>query len=206
MKTVISIVLVLCLALTLFTACGEKQATTVTTTIAENVTTTTALDDTATTTATETAVTTTIVPVTTKTTTVTPTTTTTKRTISTVNPTNYKDNHYYVGAIQPDGNGLVRPRLLFEGEYCVIMHYMYSATKEDDEQQPFEYQGKTYYGQGEGMSPCLFEMTATEILVKNMNEGTVLMKLVLQSDGNMKVTATTDASFPVGLVLTPTAQ
>ncbi len=218
MKTSLALLLALLLMAILFTGCGEEDATDVTTT-ADNTTTTvaeevgTTVSD-STTTTTMAAATTTKRPTTdhangTGGTTAAPTTTTTaaKPTTATIDPKNYKDNYYYVGTLQPDGDGLVRPRLLFEGEYCVIMHYTYSATKTDDDQQPFEYQGKTYYGEGEGMSPYQFELTATEIVVKDQNNNnTAVMKLALQSDGNMRVTATTDPFFPVGLILTPTAQ
>lgn len=214
MKLSITLLLALCLITTLFTACGEEPATTVTTTTADVTTTVAADTDTttsgdATTTATAAAATTTL-----RTTdhanstgSTTTTATTAKPTAATVDPKQYKDNYYYVGAVQPDGDGLVRPRILFEGEYAVVMHYTYSATREDPDQQSFEYGGKTYYGQGEGMSPYQFELTATEILVKDQNNNNaVIMKLVLLTDGNMKVTATTDTSFPVGLILEPTAQ
>lgn len=187
MKTSIALLLALLLMVTMFAGCGEEKPSdeTVTTTTVKGVATT--VSDSTTDHANGTGGSS--------------ATTTKAPTVSTVDPKNYKDNHYYVGALQPDGTGLVRPRLLFEGEYCVIMHYMYSAVKSDDDQQPFEYQGKTYYGEGEGMSPCTFEMTATEILVKS----STVMKLVLQSDGKMRVTASTDPFFPVGLLLTPTA-
>lgn len=217
MKASISVLLALFLIATLFTGCGEDSATTVTTTAADTTTTTA---EGAGTTTTEATTTTTAVAPTSGTTTskwrttdhangtggTTTITTTTKSTVSTVNPQNYKDNYYYVGDLQKSGEDLIRPRLLFEGEYCVVMHYTYVATKEDDDQQPFEYQGKTYYGQGEGMSPYQFELTATEIVVKDQNNGSVVMKLALQSDGNMQVTSTTDSFFPIGLILEPTAQ
>ncbi len=197
MKTSIALLLALFLMATLLTGCGDNNVTDATTTVADATTT----NEEVTTTTTE-ATTTTKAPTTTTTT----TTTTTKPIISTVDPHNYKDTYYYVGALQPDGTGLVRPRILFDGEYAVIMHYTYTAVKEDDDQQPFEYQGKTYYGQGEGMSPCTFEMTSTEICVKSTNDSNIVMKLVLQSDGNMRVTSTTDNYFPIGLILEPTAQ
>lgn len=219
MKTAIALMLTFLVTI-LFTGCGEEPATTATTTNADVTTTvaadtdTTVSNDTTTTTA---ATTTTTLPITdhandtggTITTTTTTTITTAKPTgtLNIVDPKNYKDTYYYVGALQPDGSGLVRPRILFDGEYAVVMYYMYSDTKEDDDQQPFEYQGKTYYGQGEGMSPYQFELTETEIIVKDSNNhDIVIMKLVLRSDGTMYVTDTTDHYFPQGLILKPTAQ
>ncbi len=212
MKSGFVLLFVLCLIATLFTGCGEETATTVTTTTVAAGTDTTVSNDTATTTTS--AATTTKLPTTdhvngTSGSSASSATTTAKPTVGVniVDPKGYKDAHYYVGALQPDGSGLVRPRVLFDGEYAVIMHYMYSATKDGDDPQPFEYGGKTYYGQGEGMSPYAFELTATEILIKDQNNnGAVIMKLALLSDGNMKVTATTDNYFPLGLILTPTAQ
>ncbi len=192
-----SLLLILCLIAMLFTACGEKQETTTTTTTTVVTTTTTK------------ATTTTTTTTTTATTTTTTTTTTTAKptgTLHIVDPKNYKDNHYYVGALQSDGNGLARPRILFEGEYAVVMHYMYSAVKEDEDQQPFEYGGKIYYGVGESMSPYQFEMTKNEILIKTADDNALVMKLVLRNDGTMYVTHTTDLYFPEGLILTPTAQ
>lgn len=206
MKTSIALLLTLFLIAVLFTGCGEETATTATTTNADA--TTTVAEDTDTTVSNEATTTTVSATTTTSDRANGTTTTTTKPTagVSIVDPKGYKDTYYYVGALQPDGNGLVRPRILFEGEYAVVMHYTYSATKEDPDQQPFEYGGKTYYGQGEGMSPYQFEFTATEILVKDQNNNNaVIMKLVLKSDGNMKVTETTDNYFPIGLILEPTA-
>ncbi len=218
MKTSIALLLALFLMASLFTGCGEDNTTVVTTTAADLTTTiaeetgTTVSDDATTSTVAD--ATTTKWPTTdhangTGGTTATPTTTTAAKptgTVYIVDPKNYKDNYYYVGDLQPDGDGLVRPRILFEGEYAVIMHYTYSAVKEHDDQQPFEYQGKIYYGQGEGMSPCTFEMTSTEIVIKSTNDSSIAMKLVLRSDGTMFVTHTTDRYFPDGLILTPTAQ
>ncbi len=204
MKKGVVLLFALLLILTMLAGCGEDKQSNETATTTESATTTTVLDDTATTTVADAIVTTT-----TTTAMTTTTTTTAKPTegVNIVDPKDYKDTYYYVGALQPDGSGLVRPRILFEGEYAVVMHYMYSATKDDNDQQPFEYGGKTYYGQGEGMSPYQFELTSTEILVKDPNNnGAVIMKLVLLSNGNMKVTATTDNYFPLGLTLTPTAQ
>lgn len=204
MKKGVVLLFALLLILTMLAGCGEDKQSNETATTTESATTTTVLDDTVTTTVADATVTTT-----TTTAMTTTTTTTAKPTVGVniVDPKGYKDAHYYVGALQPDGSGLVRPRVLFDGEYAVIMHYMYSATKDGDDPQPFEYGGKTYYGQGEGMSPYQFELTATEILIKDQNNnGAVIMKLALLSDGNMKVTATTDNYFPLGLILTPTAQ
>ncbi len=126
--------------------------------------------------------------------------------VSTVNPAGYKDNHYYVADLQEVTGGLVRSRLLFTGEYCVVMRYGYSAVKEDEESTPFEYNGKTYYGVGEGQSPCSFELTDTEIRVKDQNEGTVRIKTVLQSDGNMRVIFSDVEYFFVGQILKPQAE
>lgn len=209
MKHFICLLLTLLLVTVLFTGCGEKAETETTDSTASAAETVTTVTDTAetgeptasTTTTTAAATTTTKAPVTTRV-----PVATKAPTVATVDPHGYQDNHYYVGALQPDGTGLVRPRILFEGEYAVIMHYMYSATKSDPEQTPFEHGGKTYYGEGEGMSPCLFEMTATEIVIKSTNDQSTVMKLVLQSDDKMRVTASTDTFFPVGLLLTPTAQ
>ncbi|MBQ9860787.1 MAG: hypothetical protein IJO75_00860 [Clostridia bacterium] len=204
MKKGVVLLFALLLILTMLAGCGEDKQSNETATTTESATTTTVLDDTVTTTVADATVTTTT------TTAMTTTTTTTAKptgTLHIVDPKNYKDNYYYVGALQPNGDSLIRPRILFEGEYAVVMHYTYSPVKEDDDQQPFEYQGKTYYGQGEGMSPYHFELTETEITVKDQNNnGAVVMKLILLSDGNMRVTVSTDAAFPVDLVLKPTAQ
>lgn len=208
MKKSIVLLFALLLILTVLAGCGEDKPSDEIATTTENAT-TTVLDDTVTTTMADATVTTTTTKATSETTTKATSETTAKPTgtLHIVDPKNYKDNHYYVGALQPSGTGLVRPRILFEGEYAVVMHYTYSPVKEDDDQQPFEHQGKTYYGQGEGMAPYHFELTQTEIVVKDQNNnGAVVMKLILLNDGNMRVTASTDAAFPVDLVLTPTAQ
>lgn len=207
MKTAIALLLTLFLVTILFTGCGEETATTATTTNTDVTTTVAAdVDTTVSNDATTTTLRTTDHANGTGGTTAT-STTTTKPTAATVDPKNYKDNYYYVGALQPSGTGLVRPRILFEGEYAVVMHYMYSTTKEDPDQQPFEHQGKTYYGQGEGMSPYTFELTATEIVIKDANNGNaIVMTLALKNDSNMQVITTTDTYFPVGLILEPTAQ
>lgn len=208
MKKGIVLLFALLLILTMLAGCGEDKPSDEIATTTESATTTTVLDDTVTTTMADATVTTTTTKATSETTTKATSETTAKPTgtLHIVDPKNYKDNHYYVGALQPSGTGLVRPRILFEGEYAVVMHYTYSPVKEDDDQQPFEHQGKTYYGQGEGMSPYHFELTQTEIVVKDQNNNAVVMKLILLNDGNMRVTASTDAAFPVNLVLTPTAQ
>ncbi len=125
--------------------------------------------------------------------------------VSTVNPAGYKDNYYYVADLQEVTGGLVRCRLLFEGEYCVVMRYGYSSNP-DEGNYPYEYNGKTYYGVGEGQSPGSFELTDTEILITTQNEGTVVIKTVLQSDGTMKVTYSDVEYFYVGQILKPQAQ
>lgn len=128
MKTSIALLPALFLMATLLTGCGEDNTTVVTTTAADLTTTvaeetgTTVSDDATTSTVAD--ATTTKWPTTdhangTGGTTATPTTTTAAKptgTVYIVDPKNYKDNYYYVGDLQPDGDGLVRPRILFEGE------------------------------------------------------------------------------------------
>ena len=118
-----------------------------------------------------------------------------------VNPSAVKQTTYFAPIREVPG-GLKTPELLFEGEYIVLGVYEHSEVKEFEDSEPFEFNGKTYYGVGAGQSPYLLELTSTEIIAKSMNDNSVVLKAVLLADGTIKVTYSTDSDFVVGDIFT----
>lgn len=100
---------------------------------------------------------------------------------------------------------LVGAALQFDGEACAVVDRGFTSVQTDPNQMPIVFEGKNYYSEGGGMVPNYYELTDTEILVKGSFEGedadTVTIKLVLQGNGMLKVTYSTNPQFPVGIVL-----
>ena len=146
---------------------------------------------------------------TTQPTTVKPTTTaptTTKPTPSVLNPkTNLVKDIEYIGNFFEVGTELRAGALYFDNECCVVTERFFTSTKPEDEgAPPITYNGKTYYSEGGGQNPHYYEFTDTEIIIKGSfwegNPDTVTIKAVLQSNGMIKITQSSDSLFPVGAV------
>lgn len=210
---------------TIFETNGTTEAQT-TTSIAENVTTTVA--DKTTTLATKAETTTTTKLATTKqedgtkrttttTTAKTTTTTTTKATTTTtaaptfLNPkTNIKWEKEYVSkrytvydetAISAGGISFFNDAV--DGEYVLVLEAMFE-TQNPGDRKGVTHNGKTYYRCGGGQTPHRMEMTDKEIIIKDSfweNNGATNLVLVLQNDGNLKVTQSKLPEFTVGDIL-----
>ncbi len=203
----------------------ETQGAQTTTTVTQEATTT------ADTTATTKAATTTTITTTTKfgtteqgggakRTTTTTTTTTTKATTTTttanpvptiLNPkTNIKMEEEYVSKNYKvyDADNISAGGISFfndavDGEYALVLEAMFE-TQNPGDRKGITHNGKTYYRCGAGQTPHKMEMTDTEIIVKKSlweSDDAVTIKMVLQNDGNLKVTYSKNDLFAVGDIL-----
>ena len=108
----------------------------------------------------------------------------------------YDETNIYAGgiAVYEDGaNGL----------YCLLLTAMF-VNDGTGGVKPLTYNGKTYYRAGAGQTPHYIELTDTEIIVKNsFYEDTekVVVKMVLLSDGTIKVTYSQHEDFSAGDIL-----
>lgn len=124
---------------------------------------------------------------------------------NTLNPkTDLDTSKEYVGNLKVSGDMLVGGALQFDSEACVLVDRYFNSVQSDPEQTPIVFEGKNYYSEGGGMNPHYFELTDTEIIVKgSFWEGdldAITLKLVLQGDGTLKVTYSTNSLFPVGCI------
>lgn len=148
---------------------------------------------------------------TTTTTATTATTTTTTTAPANKNPkTDLEYSLEYIGNFREQGSSMVAGALQFEtGEPVVVVTDRYfSAEKTDPDQAYLDINGKRWYSEGGGQTPYHYELTDTEILVKNSYYealgDNVSIRLVLQADGTLKVTEVAGsmaAMYPVGTVL-----
>lgn len=140
-------------------------------------------------------------------------TTTTTATTAPANKNPKTDLEYsleYIGNFQEQGSSMVAGALQFEtGEPVVVVTDRYfSAEKTDPDQAYLDINGKRWYSEGGGQTPYHYELTDTEILVKNSYYealgDNVSIRLVLQADGTLKVTEVAGsmaAMYPVGTVM-----
>ncbi len=124
---------------------------------------------------------------------------------SVLNPKTNLSTNEYVGNLNVSGDMLIGAALQFDGEACVVVDRYFNSVQTDPSQTPIVFEGKNYYSEGGGQDPHYYELTDTEILVKGSFWGedadTVTIKLVLQGNGMLKVTYSTNAQFPVGTIL-----
>lgn len=124
---------------------------------------------------------------------------------SVLNPKTDLSTKEYVGNLNVSGDMLIGAALQFDGEACVVVDRYFNSVQTDPSQTPIVFEGKNYYSEGGGQNPHYYELTDTEILVKGSFWGedadTVTIKLVLQGNGMLKVTYSTNSQFPVGTVL-----
>jgi len=122
-----------------------------------------------------------------------------------LNPKTNLSAKEYVGNLNVSGDMLIGAALQFDGEACVVVDRYFNSVQSDPNQTPIIFEGKNYYSEGGGQTPHYYELTDTEILVKGSFWGeaaeTVTIKLVLQGNGMLKVTYSTNAQFPVDTVL-----
>lgn len=124
---------------------------------------------------------------------------------NTLNPKKDLDtSKEYVGNLKVSGDMLVGGALQFDSEACVVVERYFNSVQTDPNQTPIVFEGKNYYSEGGGQNPHYFELTDTEIIVKGSfwegDPDTITIKLVLQGDGTLKVTYSTNALFPVGCI------
>ena len=139
-----------------------------------------------------------------------PTTTSTKPSGSgTVNPSSVKLEKEYVGKVyfQYNATDIYAPGICFyndggygEGVYCLLLDAMFTSQPDDDikSRTPVTYNGVKYYRCGSGMSPAYVTMSSSEITI---TQDSTEIKAVLLSDGNLKITKSNHATFPVNAVL-----
>lgn len=147
------------------------------------------------------------------------TTTTTKATTTTtanpvpsiLNPkTNIKMEEEYVSEnykVYDDDNisagGISFFNDAVDGEYALVLEAMFEPQNPGD-RKGITHNGKTYYRCGAGQTPHKMEMTDTEIIIKKSlweSDDAVTIKMVLQNDGNLKVTYSKNDLFAVGDIL-----
>lgn len=128
---------------------------------------------------------------------------------SVLNPNTHLTNDEYLGTFYVAGEELIFNAIQPYGEVLLVLDRIFTSEPEDDLEYlgtPIVYQGISYYSAGAGQNPYHYELTDTEILVKgvywdNDDPDTVTIKLILQSDGKLKVTYSTNEKFPVGTIL-----
>ena len=107
----------------------------------------------------------------------------------------YDDNSIYAGGVTFYNDSV-------DGQYALLLEAMFEP--ENNGRTGVSYKGKTYYRVGAGQTPYKMEFTNTEIIIKNSfydEIETVSAKMVLQSDGNLKVTYSVIDRFDVGDIL-----
>ena len=90
-----------------------------------------------------------------------------------------------------------------DGEYTLVLEAMFE-TQNPGDRKGITHNGKTYYRCGGGQTPHRMEMTDKEIIIKDSfweNNGATNLVLVLQNDGNLKVTQSKLPEFAVGDIL-----
>lgn len=124
---------------------------------------------------------------------------------SVLNPKTNLSSKEYVGNLNVSGDMLIGAALQFDGEACVVVNRYFNSVQSDPNQTPIVFEGKNYFSEGGDQTPHYYELTDTEILVKGSFWGedaeTVIIKLVLQGNGMLKVAYSTNAQFPVGTIL-----
>ncbi len=124
---------------------------------------------------------------------------------NTLNPkTDLNTAKEYVGNLKVSGDMLIGGALQFDGEACVVIDRYFNSVQTDPNQSPIVFEGKNYYSEGGGPNPHYFELTDTEIIVKGSfwegDPDAITIKLILQGDGTLKVTYSTNSLFPVGCI------
>lgn len=116
-----------------------------------------------------------------------------------------KGVEYFGNSATVNGSDLTVPAVIIDiqsdgTEVCDILDRMYEKGGSD-----VYYNGVGYKSLGAAENPHFCEITDTEIIVYNLlweeKSNTVTMRLVLQSDGMLRVKYSTNSFFPVGLVL-----
>lgn len=124
---------------------------------------------------------------------------------SALNPKTNLSTDEYVGNLNVSGDMLIGAALQFDGEACVVIERYFNSVQTDPDQIPIVFEGKNYYSEGGGLNPHYYELTDTEILVKGGfwedASDAVTIKLILQSNGMLKVTHSTNAQLPVDTIL-----
>jgi len=127
---------------------------------------------------------------------------------SVLNPKTDLSTKEYVGNFNVYGADLIGAGIQKDGETLLVLDRYFTSEpdEEDGIYTPIVYEGKEYYSMGAGQHPHYYELTDTEILVKgaywdNDDPDTVTIKLILQGDGKLKVTYSTNQNFPVGTIL-----
>jgi len=116
-----------------------------------------------------------------------------------LNPKNNLSTDEYIGNLRESGGMLYGSALMFDGEYCVLIDRQFTAEPNDPDQTPITFNGNTYYSLGGGMDPQTFTTSDTDITV-TLNTGKT-MKLIVQQNRTLKITASNVPNYPVGTVL-----
>ncbi len=91
--------------------------------------------------------------------------------------------------------------------YALLLSATFSNAPEDGPggRPAVQFNGKSYYRIGAGMTPHVIEFTDTEIIVKNSfyeeYNGTPTLKLIMLGNGDLKVTHSTNSDYKVGAIL-----
>lgn len=117
---------------------------------------------------------------------------------SVLNPkTNLSTTDEYVGNLRVSGSMLIGSALWFDSKTCDVIDRNFNSVQTDPAQPSIVFEGKLYYSEGGGFIPHNYELTDTEIIIKGniWEESTdsITIKLVLQSNGMLKVTYSTNS-------------
>lgn len=128
--------------------------------------------------------------------------------ISVLNPKTHLSTLEYVGNFKVVGPELIGVGIQLDGDVLIVLERYFTSEPEEEGDMlgtPVVYGGKNYYSMGAGQNPYYHELTDTEILIKGSfwadDPGNVTIKLILQGDGTLKVTYSTNPDFPVGTIL-----
>ncbi|MBE7002142.1 MAG: hypothetical protein E7421_05570 [Ruminococcaceae bacterium] len=126
-----------------------------------------------------------------------------------LNPKTNLSTKEYVGNFKVSGTDLIGAGIQKDGDVLLVLDRIFTSEPDEDHKGGAQliYKGKTYYSVGAGQTPHYYELTDTEVVIKGGYWGSddteaVTIKLILQGDGTLKVTYSTNANFPVGAILT----
>lgn len=115
-----------------------------------------------------------------------------------------KFNVEYIGHFRLKNGELRASAFFFDGQFCAVTERFFTSEKPDDDATPIVYQGKTYYSVGGGHNPFAYTLTDTEILITHSvysaDYGEPTMRLVMQSNGMLRITKSGNSDFPNGAV------
>ena len=109
----------------------------------------------------------------------------------------------YLGYFRVSDTSLLASGLQFGDGGCFVADRFF--TQEDTGSIYVDFEGTRYYSEGAGFSPYHYKVTDTELIITsvsyNDDTGIASIKAIMLSSGMLKITYSTNPSFPVGTIL-----